>query len=362
VNLGVSITLLLIVFGFLFQNKLFFCIQLLWLMIISGFNTNSADWINNFETYQVASSDYIHSSGIPTGLYNCLAVIAKSIGIDYVSFNGILTSISTLLIAYVIWKMAKKPTLVISLIYIYPFIDDIIQKRWYYAMGILVFGVYKSLNAKNKVIRAISLLVSAFIAYQFHSGAILFFTLPLYLMLSVKTQNIVTIITIIIGTIGRNSISNLVNIITNNSLTEKSNLYFSILSANSTITHYLFWAIWQFMQAGIIFYIYKKRKPFSDDVSKVWRVNVWAMCLIPLYSFDPVFSRMFRVVLIFNYIIITNNLWLNKKELLRVGIIALFYQIVFSIISLVAFDFNSALGVQTIIFDIFKYNQFLNWF
>lgn len=359
-EVGIGITLLLTLLGFFFQNKFFFYIQLLWLMLMSSLNTNGADWINNFNTFQVATIDSSDPFAIFTSMYDYLAFFAKAIGMNYVTFNCILTSISTLLIAYVIFRLAKKPTIVISLMFIYPFIDNIIQKRWYYAMGIIIFGIYEALKMKNKWMRTLVLLVSAYFAYQFHTGAILYLTLPVYLLFPNKLQNYLTGITLVVGTIGRNSIATFVNMVTGGAFIEKSNLYFSVLSANSTVSHYLFWMFWQLLQASIVFYIYK-RKP-TEFCSFVWRLNVWAMCVIPLYSFDPVFSRIFRVVLIFNYIVIANSFWEKKLEISKSGLTALMSQLVFVAISLYAFDLNSDLGVQTIVFDIFKYNQFLNLF
>lgn len=333
---------------------------MIWLVLISSLNTNSADWLNNLGTYQIASENSLNSSGIFMVFYNYLAVKFKAIGMDYITFNGILTLISTLLIAYVIVKESERPTVVMSFIFIYPFIDNIIQKRWYYAMGILVFGIYKALKTENKVNRTLILLLFALIASQFHSGAIIFVSLPLFLLLPNKVQNYTTVLIVIVGTIGRNRISDIVNLLTGNLLAEKANLYFSTLAANSTLTHYLFWAVWQIFQALLVLYIYKQNNT-KKDYFLIWRMNVWAMCIIPLYSFDPVFSRIFRVILIFNYIVIANSLWFSRKQLSKVGLFVLFSQFVFSIISFFAFDINSALGVQTIIFDIFKYNQFLNW-
>lgn len=360
VEMGTGVTVLLILFGFFFQSKIFFYIQLIWLILISSLNSNSVDWLNNLGTFQVANENSLGSSGIFMFFYNFLAVKAKSWGMDYVNFNGILTLISSLLVAYVIMKESKRPTVVMSFIFIYPFIDDIIQKRWYYAMGVLIFGIYKSLHAKNSSNRTWILLLSAFIASQFHSGAIIFFSLPIFLLLSNKAQRNVAVLIMVIGTVGRNRIPDIVNLFTGNTLAEKATLYFTTLAANSTLTHYLFWTIWQLLQSSLIFYIYK-RGSLGKNYSLVWRMNVWAMCIIPLYSFDPVFSRIFRVILIFNYITIANSLWFSRKRLSKIGLFMLFGQFVFSIVSFVAFDINSSLGVQTIVFDIFKYNQFLNW-
>lgn len=327
-------------------------------MLIDGFNSYSVDWDNNYLTFLTAQSD---SKGLNSlWLYSNLAVLAKSFGIDYVLFNGILASVSTLLIAYVIFKVSKRPTVVISLMFIYPFIDDIIQKRWYYAMGILIFGVYKSLNLKNKWFQFIGLFVTALIACQFHTGAIIFFTLPFYFLFSRKVQNFITIIIIIAGTVGRNYISILLNAITGDSLAEKSELYFVTFASSSSVVHYMFWLIWHLIQAGMVFLLYKYVTNSKDDY-KIWRLNVWSMCIIPLYSFDPVFSRIFRVILVFNYISISNSLWADGKMLNKKGILILMSQIALSLISLFVFDINSALGVQFMIYDIFKYNNFMNW-
>ncbi|AVK60725.1 hypothetical protein C5Z25_02725 [Lactobacillus sp. CBA3605] len=361
VGMGLSITLFMIIFGIVFRNKTFFFIQLVWLILISGLNTYSADWINNFETFQVADISSIYSSGILMLLYKYLAIIAKGYAMNYVTFNFILTTISTLLIAFVIFRLSSSPTIVLSFMFIYPFIDDIIQKRWYYAMGITVFGIYMSLHAKSKLNRTLILVLSALLACQFHTGAILYFTLPIYLLLSNKIQNVLTVLVILLGTVARSRIYGIVSSFSGDAMAEKSNLYFSTLAANSTISHYIFWATWQILQAGIIFYIYK-RKPQSQLNTSIWRINMWALCLIPLYSFDPVFSRIFRSILVFNYIIIGNSFWFKKGAISKVGLIAFLIQLMMVVTSFYAFDLNSSLGIKTIVFDIFYNNQFLSLF
>ncbi|WP_143461885.1 EpsG family protein [Levilactobacillus enshiensis] len=362
VEIGIGITAFLVFLGMLFQGRVVFILQIIWLILISGLNTYSVDWENNFGTFQVADSNNLSQSGVFMVVYNFFAVLAKKYGMEYVEFNFILVMISTLLIGFVVFRLTRRPSIVMSLVFIYPFIDNIIQKRWYYALGISVFGIYLSINAKSRTSRTVILLITALIACQFHTGAVLLFTLPVYLLFTEKLQNWITILVVLIGTLGSDRISGIINAVSGGVLADKATLYFTTLAANSSMGHYLFWAAWQVIQTVIIYYVYKYDSE-NKFVKFVWRLNVWAMCIIPLYMFDPVFTRLFRIVLIFNYVAVANSFWFNKRyEISRAGLFSLPMQILITGISFYVFDINSKLGIDAMIFAIFKNNQFLGLF
>lgn len=323
------------------------------MILISGLNTNGVDWQNNLNTFIVAN-DNAHS------LYNDVAVLAKSSNMDYVSFNFILTTISTLMIAFVVFKLSTRPNMVLSLILIFPFIDNIIQKRGYYTIGIAIFGIYWATRVNSKVVRTVIYFLTAVMAYQFHASAILFFTIPLFFLLPERFQNVFTGIIVLGGTIFEGHISSIVSSLAGGALAEKSELYFTQLASNS-ISHYLFWIFWQVVQVGIIYYIYRL-KGENDETRFVWRLNVWSMCLIPLYMFDPVFTRIYRIVLYYNYITITNNLMFDKAKLSKIGFWALIIQIIMSLVSFYVFDINSNLGIDGMVFELFRSNRFLMQF
>ena len=105
--------------------------------------------------------------------YKWLAVVAKEAGMNFITFNFILSTVATMLIARIILKLCNNPCMVISLIYMYPLVDNVIQKRWYYALGILVTAIPLLYERKDKKKLLIFSLL-CMLASQFHSAAIFY--------------------------------------------------------------------------------------------------------------------------------------------------------------------------------------------
>ncbi|MBL1060158.1 EpsG family protein [Lactobacillus sp. A27] len=358
--LYINITLLITIVGFFIRkNKLFFLLQLVWMQLIMGLNTYSMDWESNENVFLNANTTSNARSGIFLRLYDIIAVFFKNIGLNYITFNFIFCLISTGIVGYIIYRLCKNPCIVISYIYIYPFIDNVIQKRAYYALGFIILGFYLFFKIKSKLLKNIAYLCCIILACQFHVLAILGFSFVIYELLSNNYKKIFVSLVILLGFLFRSKFAYIISILNVQSLNEKSDLYFNQLAKSSTLFHLIFWIFWQVAYLLIIIYCIKRFNLTTKLPSYVLDLNVWALILLPFYTFDPVFSRIFRVVMIFNYIVISNNIKIKDLKINKDSIYILFSQIILSCLSLYVFVFNSPFGFDNMVLNIFQNNVLL---
>ncbi len=144
-------------------------------------------------------------------------------------------------------------------------------------------------------------------------------------------------------------------------MTDKLELYFSVLAQTSSWTHYAFWVVWQVAQMMIVWLLYKRNSE-SKFLSYVWQLNIWALIFVPLYTFNPVFTRIYRTVIVFNAIAVGNSIRAPKKNQVVVASLVLTTaQFTMSIVSFLVMDYitSSSLGFNELVAPIFTNNIFL---
>lgn len=348
IYIRIAITIAILLTGLVFpKSKIIFVIQATWLVVLSSFNTLSGDWSGNEGLYNLTTS--------AKNVYGMLAVFFHSQNASFVVFNGTLTFIATLLILYIILKYSANPNMVLSLWYIFPLVDNIVQKRAYYALGIQIVAIALLFDKNHRIRNFIIFEILILIAYQIHTMSIYYMTLPIFLLLNRKWQKRCVIAIIIAGFIFRNGLQGLVGSIINND--EKTDLYFNTLAQTSTIAHTLFWSVWQIVQLAIIKYI-NKGKVTNERQEIIEDINWWGLTLIPFYSFNPVFTRVFRAVMLYNDVMIANDY--RKKGFLigKTGAMVVALQIGFLLVSFYAFDMAGS-TTDMIVFPIFANNWIL---
>lgn len=362
--IGIVVTILLIICGFfLRRNPLLLCIQVAWILILAIYNTDSMDFKGNSELYYLSNSNSLFSDHFFGSAFYFFSTIAKRTGMDYLTFNGILVIISTIIILYVVIRLSSNPCLVISFFMCYPLVSSIIQKRWYFAMGILIIGVFSLFSNKNKVEKTIILLGCVTFACMFHAGAVYFYTLAIYYWIPDKYKRMVSIIGFVVLTLGKNNVASLLSSSTNSDLSSKSDFYLGTL-ASDNLGHYLFWILWQLLFVCIILYLINKNKILENSGSNysntLWIINWWSILIIPLYSFDPVFTRLFRVVLLFDYIAISNLFIIKNYKIGKINLYSNIYQ--FGLCIATFFIFNALAGapIDELVYPIFENNVVLN--
>ena len=108
---------------------------------------------------------------------------------------------------------------------------------------------------------------------------------------------------------------------------DKVELYFETFAESSNMLKFLCWTLAHLAFVSLIYYVYR-RTPKTYMSKFIYNVNILSILIIPLYKFDPVFMRLFRVVVIYNYIYLCNlipaTLMVKKKDLVAtVGVMVL---------------------------------------
>lgn len=363
---GIIITLILMVLGLVIRkSKFLLLLQTSWIWILMVFNTDSADFYNNSSLYYMSDSTHLFSQNFFAGTFFYFSTIAKKLGMDYLTFNGILATISTLIILAIILRYSSNPCIVISFFMWYPLVSSIIQKRWYFAMGILVLAVSILLLKKSKIEKTIWLFLLITFACMFHAGAVYYYTLIVYYWIPDKLKKNVSIIGFIVLTLCKNQLSNILSTSSNSDLSDKSQVYFHAFASNN-IWHYIFWICWQLLFVGLILYLIRKqsiRKILGDNYCNfLWLINWWSILIIPLYSFDPVFNRLFRIVIIFNYIAISNLFLIRDKKISKINLYSNVYQLILCISTFFIVNALAGAPIDQLVYPIFNSNVILNCF
>lgn len=362
--IGLVLTLVLILGGFIFKNsKVFFGIQSIWIFILICFNSYSADFLNTKALYDDINYFSVGSEGFFMNGYYFLALIAKKMNFDFILFNGILAAISTFMILYVILKLSNNVCITMSFFMLYPLVSSVIQKRWYIAMGPLVLAFYLLFKSSNKLTGSIYFIVLTALACQFHTAALYFFTLIIFYWIPDKYKSWTSIFGLIILSMFRGQLSTILQSSDNESLVGKSEFYFGTLASNN-MWHYLFWMIWHILFVLLILYLLRK-----NNVQTIWGekysyflkfINLWSLWIIPLYSFDPVFSRLFRVVLLFNYIGVSNIAIVKSLKIRKTYFFSTIYQFGLSLATFIIFNALAGMPFDQLVFPVFQNNIILN--
>lgn len=350
-------TVILCLLGlFLPRNKILFLIQASWMLILTCFNTDAGDWDGNEAIYNASS---IKSSNISNFFYNFIVNISKSLGWNFTIFNGVVSFIVTIIIVFIIYKLTQNISLVMSFWMIYPLFDNIIQKRAYLGLGIVILAVYILLKQRQSKISYIIFEVLVILAYQIHTMYFLYLTLPFFLLLSKRRQKIFIIFCILFGFVFRSKLGTVVNNTLGSSAESKTELYFQTLTSSTSFSVSLMWMLWQLLECCIMYYLLNESKDFRS--SCILSINYWCLLLIPFYSFGAVFTRIARVILLFNYISVADNYEINNFIIKKKVLLVLVLQVFFILISFWMFDLHTALGANILIYPIFESNSFFNW-
>lgn len=362
--IGLILTFVLILGGFLFKNnKIYFVIQVAWMLILLDFNTDSMDFFGNQSLFESANSSNIFSEGFFMGGYYYLSSLAHTFNITYLEFNAILATISTAIICYVVLKLSNNPCIVLSLFMAYPLMSSVIQKRYYIAMGVLILAVYYLYYFDSKWKKTIVFISVVSLACQFHTASVFLYTLAVFLWIPDRLKKYFAIGGLIVLTALKGQLAAVLQSSQNASLSGKSEFYFTTI-ASDNIWHYLFWIVWQLSFVILMFYLLNKpniREILGEKYCYfIWILNWWSLWIIPLYSFDPVFARLFRIVIIFNYVAISNLVIVKQNLIGKVNLSAAVLQIGLSISSFIIFNALAGAPFQDLVFPIFESNAFFS--
>lgn len=358
-----STTFIISIAGFCFKrSKSFFLVQLLWLIFLTGFNSGGADFITNEAIFNSANQNINLSSEIFSGAgYAILAHFFGSLNIDFIGFNFILSTVAILLITKVIWKLSNNPNIVMSYLFIYPFVDNIIQKRWFIAMAIVIYALSQLITKEPSKKVYITYIVLVLLASSLHMAAIFFLIVLVFWILPEEIRNKGIPIAVIIELLG---IRLLPVILTPFFPEGKIQIYLIEFAKNFTLFKFLFWICLQLICSILVFVMYQHQKKYHrlDELGKkILNLNIISFIILPLYYFDPVFIRYFRPILIFNYIYVSNGInrgSVIKRNELIINILQFFCCISIFII----FYSLTGIGFEQTVVPIYEKNIFFDLF
>ena len=124
-------TVIIIIGGILIRkNKFYFGLQIIWTLLLICGNTYSDDFVGNSNLYYSSTFIDIHREGFFMSGYYYLSALFNKIGFNYIQFNALFATISTLIMVGIILKLSKNPCLTFSMFMFYPLTSSIIQKSY----------------------------------------------------------------------------------------------------------------------------------------------------------------------------------------------------------------------------------------
>ncbi|SEI84353.1 EpsG family protein [Propionispira arboris] len=294
------ITIFVVFMGFAIKrSKIVFLIQLIWLILLVGGNTGSLDYDINALLYFGGINGWDWDQLTLLGwLYAILTGSANDWNFGFIEYNFIMSALSIGLIGYVIKKNTYNYNVVMSLLYFYPVIEMVIQKRFLPGMAVMLYAT--QFLGKCDLKSSIKYLACLVIAVGLHSSLIfyiLFFFLSRFSDRHTKLLKKLIIILFLVELIG----GQLVPMIAGELFAaDKIELYFSTYAEKSSWLKFICWAVLHLYFVGLVCYIYRK----SDKTELgflTYKLNLYSLIIIPLYTIDPVFMRFYRIVLIYDY-------------------------------------------------------------
>lgn len=345
-----AITVILIFAGLINKNSRFlFCLQSLWMYTLMAGNTKSMD----MNTYEIM---FLTAQSVDMGLYGYFCVLASQINFSFIGMNAILCIFIVAIMIYIIRKYTRNWCFVMSLYFIYPLIDSIIQKRFFTAFSLVSLAIVFFLLKKgfiNKLI-FICLIVIAGLIHQSAYIYIVFLLVPFLKKTSKKKIALICIFTLsLIVTIYMPSILSTF-------WDQKAELYFLTLhdKIKYPIINFILWMGFHF---GFIYfyrlfylncqqYIVKSR--YFDFIKNVYYLNLCSIVLIPLYYWEPTFFRFYRCLILFNYIAISSVLPGSQSYYKPLLYSAMTY-LLYTIVAFICIYFFASAGYKEIIEPIF---------
>lgn len=346
--------------GFIFKkNKIVGCLQLLWIFLLIGLNTGGADYVGNEAIFKL--SDLGFTSIFNGDLYRVLCGVFRNIGMDYVAVNAIFSLFSVLIINYIAGKHTKNKNLMFSLFMIFPMFDFIIQKRAFLALPFDLLAIEFLFSDKKRKYLYAALLI--FIASLIHNSSYFFFLVLFLYYLREKIKDDKKFNKIVIALIG---LAFLALPIIPGYMEQmfgkgRAELYFSegTISITSALAwmaiHVCFVLLQRFLSKLPGDKLLEKERKYEKFVSEI---NIISLVLLPLYLYESAFFRLFKVLLIINYIAVANRASdiKNKKVFFTILTYIIYILFIFALLYI-----WTGYGFDILIKPLLENNAFSNW-
>lgn len=328
-----------------------------------GLNTGGADFQANQTIFETATSDY--GSLTSGSLYGIVSNFFHVRGLDFISMNLVLNFVTIIVIYLITRRHTDNRNFALSLFIIFPMFDFIIQKRAFVAVPFILLAL-DSLNSENKW-KYIYSIAFTFIASQIHTSSFFFFLIiALYfvyekvLKKQKKYHNKFYKIILILVAILYFSLSSIPGLVEQFAGAGRTELYLS--EGTISLSSALAWIGIHIIFVLLHFIIHKNNKETPEKDRKfgdfVLTINIASMILLPLYLYESVFFRLFKVILILNYMNISSMIISeDKMSRIKTAVYVLFIFMIFMLIYV-----WTGLGFDVLIAPLFENNIFIQWF
>lgn len=289
--IGLLFTVVLAVAGLIVKNSnRLFNIQCIWFWILYGLNMGGIDYENNKAIY-IYTFRLRHFS-LVNGLQNITGYVGNHFGLDYLVYNAIMGAFCVIIIHFVIKNSSQTPSFVMSLFYIYPMYDCVIQKRFFIGMCFALLAFYFWIHKDYK-----KYVLFCVIAVGFHVSMILYLIFPLVMLISRKSKLIVAIF-MFIEVLGHKVLDRL---ILSTPFAGKYIEYTKSQQYSSIVVGLLF----VMLQLVFILLILRMwifwEQTASNEMKEIYLINIASILLLPLLLFGATWLRYFRIFQIYNY-------------------------------------------------------------
>jgi hypothetical protein len=298
------------------SNKFVLYSSVFFMILLFGGIHNCADNLNYRNLYEFVKTNGIANYAFTEFGFIVFTFVCIKIGLTFTLYRTLIGAIGLLLIQKTVFEHTKKYNFVFFLYFIYPFIFDVIQIQNFLALSILVFSMKFLIpdNRKSKVMYIIGVLIATSIHYMS------IFFLPFVFVEKISIRQLVrfTLIFVPILVILTKSaiIPSLIKYFIGNDLMAKLTPYFQ--KANWGFL--LLWAL----QLGFCIVTYQCYKIINkSEIDENWKVfgklivklNIYLIIIcFPLVIFNANFLRLHRNMLILNYLIMSQSLYVNPKK------------------------------------------------
>lgn len=308
--------ILILLIGLFWNNKYMFIAQMVLIWFIMGWNSGGMDYDGNEQIF-LQSGRYMLSESINSWLYNLIAYFCHQHNLDFITFNAITVLIALAIIAFVVLKETDNPCLFTLFFVLYPMLDSIVQKRYFFGMAYSFLGFY-FLKRRKKI----GFVVSVVLALGCHFSFIIYFPLLLWNQLKKEKEQKRFIVLICVVEVA-------VLFLTPNLL--------SRFVSDAKLTRYLFRQSYELPIIGIIFLILQASYiAFFMWVSRILRknhelnknnlalldfvdsINTVSIILCPLCLFETVYMRYYRIVFMYQYLVLST---VYGEEIIRPGLL-----------------------------------------
>lgn len=333
-----------------------------YMWILFAFSYGNADYdsyANQFSYY----AKYDFERTIYNGGYKLLCRLLYPTGMKYQTFLILEVTVALGLLTYIIVKYCKEPYLCMLMYCIYPYIIDTTQVRTFFAVSFLVTGIViyaQRPSMKTYLAMAGFILLASSIHVSFFVYLILLLT-PLLdkkywvvigilvFMISVGIVWNIDLITPVIR-YGMNYLDKRISWKTVIGLIIYFiSFYFPIYQMNNNVQN-----------------IYEKSCQETKFISTIFRINILMLAIVPWCFITNDFMRLYRAIIIINYMAVLNgNLTLKKAKIdshkiainlraITVPDICLMVEIIVAIMSNILFI--SSLYWDTVVLPLFQNN------